>query len=126
MSPSIFFSLDKIIEVILLFFETNLQTIWNNVPLKLRDRLEMGRKVNGDYSVHKGGYRPLRKIGKFVKNHIPMELRDEFIQEFVTKDLDYFNSKSLLSTNVLSFASINLFCGFLDCINLEIILKVNL
>ena len=73
--------------------ETNLQTIWNSVPLRLRDRLEMGRKVNGDYSVHKGGYRPLRKIGKFVKNHIPMHLRDEFIQEFVTKDLDYFNSK---------------------------------
>tara|TARA_B100000902_G_scaffold237281_1_gene224783 strand:- start:1808 stop:2089 length:282 start_codon:yes stop_codon:yes gene_type:complete len=73
--------------------EDNLQVIWNKVPLNLRDRLDMGRKVNGDYSVHKGGYRPLRKIGKFVKNHIPMELRDEFIQEFVTKDLDYFNSK---------------------------------
>ena len=37
------------------------------VPLNLRDRLDMGRKVNGDYSVHKGGYRPLRKIGKFVR-----------------------------------------------------------
>jgi hypothetical protein len=73
--------------------ETNLETIWNKVPLKLRDRLEMGRKVNGDYSVHKGGYRPLRKIGKFIKNHIPMEERDAFIYKYVTKDLDYFNLK---------------------------------
>mgnify|MGYP004469023409 FL=1 len=48
--------------------QNNLVKLWNQVPLNLRDRLDMGRKVNGDYSVHKGGYRPLRKIGKFVKN----------------------------------------------------------
>ena len=47
--------------------QNNLVKLWNQVPLNLRDRLDMGRKVNGDYSVHKGGYRPLRKIGKFVK-----------------------------------------------------------
>ena len=49
-----------------------------------------GRKVNGDYSVHKGGYRTLRDSGKFVKNHVPVNLRDSFIQEYITKDLEYF------------------------------------
>ena len=42
--------------------QNNLVKLWNQVPLNLRDRLDMGRKVNGDYSVHKGGYRPLGRL----------------------------------------------------------------
>ena len=73
--------------------ENSIDKYWSEVPFKLRDKLEVGRKVNGDYSVHKGGYRPLRRIGKFIKNHIPMDMRDEFVYKYVTKDLEYFNQK---------------------------------
>ena len=68
----------------------DLQHFWNKFPDKLKRQLDFGRKVNGDYSVHKGGYRTLRDSGKFVKNHVPVNLRDSFIQEYITKDLDYF------------------------------------
>ena len=73
--------------------EHSLEVLWESIPFEVKQRLDWGRKVNGDYSVHKGGYRPLRTIGKFVKNHIPKELRDPFIQRYVTKDLEYFNLK---------------------------------
>tara|TARA_B100001778_G_C18589070_1_gene631320 strand:- start:674 stop:1048 length:375 start_codon:yes stop_codon:yes gene_type:complete len=68
----------------------DLQHFWNKFPDKLKRQLDFGRKVNGDYSVHKGGYRTLRDSGRFVKNHVPVNLRDSFIQEYITKDLDYF------------------------------------
>ncbi len=70
-----------------------IEKIWAKYPDNEKVKLDSGRKVNGDYSVHKGGYRPLRAVGKFVKNHVPKDLRDAFIYRFVTKDLDYFNLK---------------------------------
>lgn len=68
----------------------DLQHFWNKFPDQLKKRLDFGRKVNGDYSVHKGGYGTLKESGKFIKNHVPVNLRDLFIQEYITKDLEYF------------------------------------
>ena len=64
---------------------------WDSFPKDLKRRLDYGRKVNGDYSVHKGGYKVLRESGKIVKNHIPENLRNLFVQMFITSDLDYFD-----------------------------------
>ena len=69
----------------------DLQHFWNKFPEQLKKRLDFGRKVNGDYSVHKGGYKVLRLSGKIVKNHIPENLRNLFVQMFITSDLDYFD-----------------------------------
>lgn len=69
----------------------SIEKYWTEVPSKLRGKLDAGRKVNGDYSVHKGGYRPLRRVGKFIKNHVPMEDREAFVYKYVTKDVEYFN-----------------------------------
>ena len=63
---------------------------WEKFPEDYKRRLNYGRKVNGDYSVHNGGYRTLKHSGKFIKNHIPENVRDLFIQMFITSDLEYF------------------------------------
>lgn len=65
--------------------------LFNDLSDDLKRKLDKGRKVNGDYSVHKGGYLPLKNVGKFVKNHVPKNLRNDFIITFITKDLDYFD-----------------------------------
>ena len=63
---------------------------WEKFPEDYKRRLHYGRKVNGDYSVHNGGYRTLKDSGKFIKNHVPENVRDLFIQMFITSDLEYF------------------------------------